>query len=51
MLKVCFGGDCGLVFENVLVCVFDFFVLDMYIDIDEVNVVGVCNGDIVEIID
>ncbi|QDH22924.1 phosphate propanoyltransferase [Saccharibacillus brassicae] len=50
MLKVRFGGDRGVVFENVVARVSDSFALDMHIDTDEANAVLAKTGDTAEII-
>lgn len=43
VLVVIEGDDCGLIFNNVVICVLLDMCFEMYIDIDEVNVVGVDN--------
>lgn len=50
MLKVRFGGERGVVFENVVARVSDSFALDMHIDTDEANAVLAKTGDTAEII-
>ncbi|MFF2482570.1 phosphate propanoyltransferase [Paenibacillus sp. NPDC058071] len=50
-LRVRYGGDRGVVFENVIARVSPEFALDMHIDTDEANAAGVANGSYGEIID
>ena len=49
-LKVRFGGDRGVVFEEVIARVSSDFALDMHIDTDEANAAGIKNGDTAEIV-
>ncbi|ANY69599.1 propanediol utilization protein [Paenibacillus sp. BIHB 4019] len=49
-LKVRFGGDRGVVFEEVIARVSPDFALDMHIDTDEANAAGIKNGDTAEIV-
>ncbi|AJY76641.1 phosphate propanoyltransferase [Paenibacillus beijingensis] len=49
-LSVRFGGERGVVFENVIARVSPDFALDMHIDTDEANAVGAKTGDTAEII-
>ncbi|MBD2870658.1 phosphate propanoyltransferase [Paenibacillus arenilitoris] len=51
LLRVRFGGERGVVFEQVVARVSEQYALDMHIDTDEANAAGVKNGDIGEIID
>lgn len=51
LLKVRFGGERGVVFEQVIARVSPSFALDMHIDTDEANAAGIKNGDQAEIID
>ncbi|HZK33079.1 MAG TPA: phosphate propanoyltransferase [Tissierellaceae bacterium] len=44
------NGPRALIFENVLVRVFDEFALEMHIDVEEGNASGIKNGDMVELI-
>lgn len=51
LLKVRFGGERGVVFENVIARVSDSFKLDMHIDTDEANAASIKNGDTAEIVE
>ncbi|GGG80239.1 phosphate propanoyltransferase [Paenibacillus radicis (ex Gao et al. 2016)] len=51
LLRVRFGGDRGVVFEQVIARVSPDFALDMHIDTDEANAAGVSNGSTGEIIE
>lgn len=44
------GGPRGVVFNEVLVRVSDKYSLEMHVDIDEANAVGLRNGDVVELV-
>lgn len=50
IISVEFGGERGVVFNNVLARVNDAFALEFHVDIDEGNAAGLKNGDEVEII-
>lgn len=49
-LRVRFGGERGVVFENVIARVHESFALDMHIDTDEANAAGIQSGDFAEIL-
>lgn len=49
-ISVEFGGDRGVVFNNVLVRVNPKFAMDLHIDTDEANAAGLANGDLGTII-
>ncbi|GGF97416.1 phosphate propanoyltransferase [Paenibacillus aceti] len=51
LLKVRFGGERGMIMENVIARVSDNFALDMHIDTDEANAAGAKNGDTAEIVE
>lgn len=51
LLKVRIGGERGLIFDQVLARVSDYFVLDLHIDTDEGNAAGVKTGDFGEIVE
>ncbi|MFF2089091.1 phosphate propanoyltransferase [Paenibacillus sp. NPDC058174] len=51
LLRVRYGGERGVVFEQVIARVSPDFALDMHIDTDEANAAGVANGSTGEIID
>lgn len=50
VVSVEFGGDRGVVFQNVLARVNEAFALEFHVDIDEGNAAGLKNGDEVAII-
>lgn len=50
IVKVKFGGERGLIFDQVLIRVHDTFKLDMHLDTDEANAAKISNGDMVELI-
>ena len=50
MVKVCCGGERGLVFGNVLIRVHEQFALEMHIDTDEGNASMLKTGDKIELI-
>lgn len=49
-VKVRFGGDRGVIFENVIIRVREDFALEMHIDTDEGNAGQIANDDLGEII-
>ncbi|BBB93072.1 MAG TPA: phosphate propanoyltransferase [Methylomusa anaerophila] len=50
IVKVCVGGDRGLIFDNVLVRVNDNFKLELHLDTDEGNAAKVSTGSTVAIV-
>jgi putative phosphotransacetylase len=51
IVKVKVGGDRGGILDNVVIRVSPKFALEMHIDVDEANGLGVANGDFVEVLD
>ena len=51
LIKIRFGGERGIVFENVVVRAGDGNYLDFHIDIDEANAACIHTGDIGEIVE
>ena len=50
VVKVRFGGERGLIFDNVLARVSDSFKLECHLDTDEGNAARVNTGDTVELV-
>ncbi len=51
IVQVKVGGDRGGVLDNVVVRVSPKFALEMHIDVDEANGLGIATGDFVEVLD